>query len=306
MENNYFIRNLETGKLELHFDKSTYQDLDRELKQKVKNYFLWSRYAGAWVSKGKFDGYWPLAIAQELGLEDGKAEGERLSFAEQQDRKVKRAEAREERYEAQADKAEAKGTRLQAEHKRNCQDHAYVFQPGMGGAFDRYRERVANRYGKGFEEYRKSQHYRNMAATAARTASQAKLTRPDFLDRRITEAETELRELTRRMDRINSPEYLAEHGDNPDLAPYAERLEQRFEEVADKLNFYKAKLEGIGGIAYTPENIKPGAVVKIRRSWCKVVRANPKTVSVVIVDGPCVGWKFKYPYAEIQELRAAV
>jgi len=307
MKNNYFIRNRETGKMELHFDKATYQGLDRELKGKVKGYFLFSRYAGAWVSKGKFDGYFPQAIAKEIGLTDAGETGERLSFAEQQEQKVERAEARAERCEARADKAIDRAEGLQAEFNRNRQDHAYIFQPGMGGSFDRYRERVQARYDKGFEEYRKSEHYRHQAENAQRTASQAKLRNPAFLDRRIKENEAEIREINRIVKRINAPGYLENHikaGYPADsLEKYEKKLGERFEEVSDKLNFYRACLDEIGGAAFSKANVNKGDVVKIRGTWRQIERTNPNTVSVINVDGPCAGWKMKYPYAEIKEVR---
>jgi len=302
MKDNYFIRNLETGKLELHFDKATYQELPQELKNKIKNYFLWSRNASAWVSKGKFGGYCDI-IAQELGLADKGKTGERLAFAEQMERKVERAENRAEKMEEKADKALGKCEQLQSEHKRNCQDHAYVFQPGMGGTFDRYRERVFNRYAKGFEEYRKSQHYSNQAATASRTASQEKLRNPAFLDRRIKENEKEIREIERRIKTTTTPEYIQEYGEKHDLNAYWDMLGRHYEEAMDKLNFYRAKMDEIGGAVFSKDNIKVGSIVKIRGSWCKVDRANPTTVSITIIAGGAAGFKLKYPYAEIKEVK---
>ncbi len=305
MENNYFIRNRETGKLELHFDKATYQGLGRELKEKIKSYFLFSRNAGAWVSKGKFDGYFPQAIAKEIGLTDAGETGERLSFAEQQEAKVERAENRAERMETRAKKAISKAEGLQAEHNRNCQDHAYVFQPGMGGAFDRYRERVANRYGKGFEEYRKSEHYTRQAETARRTASQAKLQNPAFLDRRIKENEAEIREINRIVERINAAGYLENHVKSgypaDSLEKYEVKLGERFEEVSDKLNYYRTCLDEIGGAAFSKGNVSKGDLVKIRGNFCLVQRANPSTVNILIINGGAQGMELKYPYAEIKK-----
>ena len=39
---NYYIRNMETGKIELHFDKADYMALSADQKQKIKSNFPWS------------------------------------------------------------------------------------------------------------------------------------------------------------------------------------------------------------------------------------------------------------------------
>ena len=44
-------------------------------------------------------------------------------------------------------------------------------------------------------------------------------------------------------------------------------------------------------------------MVKIRGTWRQVERVNPNTVTAIHIDGPCKGWKGKYPYAEIKEAR---
>ena len=45
----YFILNRETGKLELHFTKESYQALDEGVKRKIKSSFLWGRRSGCWI-----------------------------------------------------------------------------------------------------------------------------------------------------------------------------------------------------------------------------------------------------------------
>ena len=51
MASNYYIQNLETGKLELHFDKEAYIALDEATKKKIKSSFLWGRKSGCWISR---------------------------------------------------------------------------------------------------------------------------------------------------------------------------------------------------------------------------------------------------------------
>lgn len=91
----YFIRNRETGKLELHFSKPTYDALDDVQKQEIKSAFLWGRRTGCWISRAKEPNLWRAErVAKSLGLSDAGTSGERLSFAEQQERKAERAERR--------------------------------------------------------------------------------------------------------------------------------------------------------------------------------------------------------------------
>ena len=93
MSENYFILNKETGKLELHFEKSTYAALTDAQKSEIKSNFLWGRRSGCWISRAKEPNlYYARKGAESIGLEDAGTEGERLSFAEQQARKQERAE----------------------------------------------------------------------------------------------------------------------------------------------------------------------------------------------------------------------
>lgn len=70
----YFVRNLDTGKLELHITKPTYKAYDAETKQAVWDNFKWSRECGCWIEREAsdptdFDALW--LFATQLGLADG-------------------------------------------------------------------------------------------------------------------------------------------------------------------------------------------------------------------------------------------
>ena len=53
-----YVMNMETQKLELHFEKADYMALSEELKKEIKSNFLFSRKAGAWISRAKFPNLW--------------------------------------------------------------------------------------------------------------------------------------------------------------------------------------------------------------------------------------------------------
>ena len=159
---NQYIFNLETTKIELHFEKSEYAALTMEQKSDLKSAFLWSRAGGCWVSRAKEPNLWRAKqVAAKLGFTEEQRQGERLSFSEQVDRQADRAERRAERYEQYAGNAARRGEALQKplEHMRG--DTAFFTQPIIAGhagsqAFARRREKMFAQYEKGFEEYRKS------------------------------------------------------------------------------------------------------------------------------------------------------
>ena len=77
MSENYFILNKETGKLELHFEKSTYAALTDAQKSEIKSNFLWGRRSGCWISRAKEPNlYYARKVAESIGLEDAGTEGE--------------------------------------------------------------------------------------------------------------------------------------------------------------------------------------------------------------------------------------
>ena len=194
-----YIFNLETGKIELHFDKAEYQALTDEQKRLVKSNFLFSRYSSAWVSRAKEPNLFRARkVAEQLGFTQERREGERLSFAEQVEKQAERAERRAERFEGYANNAERRAENLQAELNSHHGDIAFFTQPIISGhsgsqAFARRRERIYNRYEKGFEEYRKSEYFRDRAATAQRTADGKKFQDPIYLDNRIKECKKNIR-----------------------------------------------------------------------------------------------------------------
>lgn len=82
MDISYYIHNRETGKMELHFDKTEYDALTDEQRSEIKSAFLWGRRSGCWISRAKEPNLWRAErVAQSIGLGDGGEQGERLSFA---------------------------------------------------------------------------------------------------------------------------------------------------------------------------------------------------------------------------------
>ena len=318
-----YIFNLETGKIELHFDKAEYQALTDEQKRLVKSNFLFSRYSSAWVSRAKEPNLFRARkVAEQLGFTQERREGERLSFAEQVEKQAERAERRAERFEGYANNAERRAENLQAELNSHHGDIAFFTQPIISGhsgsqAFARRRERIYNRYEKGFEEYRKSEYFRDRAATAQRTADGKKFQDPIYLDNRIKECKKNIRAMEKNIIQYEEILYSLENHTEERQSPYHGRYTQeqitgwvenqleRLEAEMDKQAYMENCLDEIGGVPFSQENIKPGYIVNIRR-WgrCEILSAGPVNVTYKILDGGAAGGVLTDPYAAIAELIA--
>ncbi|MGE4284960.1 MAG: DUF3560 domain-containing protein [Clostridia bacterium] len=316
-----YILNQETQKIELHFEKSDYMALSEELKKKINSNFLWSNKNRAWVSRSTKNHYWALKVAEMLGLENGGKEGERLSYAEQLERKADRAEVRAERFETYADNAERRGNNLSAALDAYRGDIAFFTQPIIAGhsgsqAFARRREKIFQRYRKGLDEYRKSDYFRDRATTAKNTASMDKLKDRVYLHNRIKEQNATIKKLQGnivtyedRIFRIQNGEVLKNyHNETLTVAQIETWLESSLEKMEyelDKLAFFENTLDDLGGIQFSQDNIKVGYIVKVKNSGrCEIVSAGPVNVKYKILDGGAAGMVLTDPYAAITEILA--
>lgn len=295
-----YLLNQETQKIELHFDKSEYLALSEAQKSEIKRFFLWSRYAGAWVSRGTRDHYFAKKTAESLGLEWAGKEGERLSFAEEMERKAEKAEARADRFETYAENAKKRAERLTAPINSMHGDIAFFTQPNInssaGRAFKNRRERMFQQFENGMQEYRKSAYYEGRAATARATADQTQLKSPRYLNNRIEEANAQIRAIERRI-------VEAEEKEN---AEWLERLLDSMEREMDKLAYYQNALEELGTIQkiYTRDDLKIGYLVQVRHgSWATVKSLGPKKFDADYLDSHLRGCFCNYPYAEIKDVK---
>jgi hypothetical protein len=316
-----YIFNLETGKIELHFDKAEYMSLSEEEKKLIKSNFLFSRYSSAWVSRAKEPNlYHARQAAIKLGFTQEQKQGERLSFAEQVERSAERAEHRAERYEGYADNAERRAENLQAGINSMHGDIAFFTQPNInssaGRAFKRQRERMFERYERGFEEYKKSEYFRDRAATAQNTADMKKFSNPVYLDNRIKECKKTVRQLEKNIIHYEEILYSLETAtdEKPNiyagssytvekLTDWINDLLERIEAEMDKQGYMENCLDEIGGIAFSQENVKPGYIVRmIRWGKCEIISAGPVNVTFKILNGGAAGGCLTEPYAAISEI----
>jgi len=313
-----YILNRETGKIELHFEKSEYEALPEDKKSVLRSNFLFSRTAQAWVSRAKFPNlYSAKRAAEELGFTEGEKVGERLTYAEQMQKQTERAEARADRYLGYADNAEKRGAALQKDLNDRHGDIAFFTQPIIPGhagseSFARRRQQIYDRYDKGMEEYRKSEYFRERAATAQATADNAKLKDMTYLNNRIKECQASVKKVKENiayyeklLEELNDPESNASKSSRYTVEKVNGWLEdalERLEMLIDKQGFFENCVEELGGFQFSKENIKPGYVVMIRRSKFKIMKANPKTVLAKCLT---TGMMLTYDYAEIREIVSA-
>lgn len=320
--NNYYIENKETGKLELHFEKSAYMALNEDQKRDIKSNFLFSRYSGAWVSRCKFPNlYRAEQVAKSLNLENAGTTGEKLSFEEQMEVKAAKAESRADRYEYKASQAVSRGQELQKPITDMHGDIAFFTQPNInsasGRAFTRKRDRMWASFERGMDEFRKSEYYQQRAEAARRSSEMPTI---DFCQRRIDESNASIRKLNKSIEEYEGYLKQLEEGateiknnygwtvnhTKESLEENIERWEEIMEDHISKIAYYDNLIQQQGGIKFSKENIKPGYIVKLRRSWANrviVSSTGPKNIKYRDIDG--TGFELTASYSEIVEILEA-
>ena len=313
-----YIMNMETQKLELHFEKADYMALSEELKKEIKSNFLFSRKAGAWVSRTKFPNLWYAeTVAKKIGLTDGGKSGETLTFAEQMERKTKKAEARAERYDHKSEHARDKAVALQKPINDMHGDVAFFTQPNInsssGRAFTNRRNRMFAEWERGFDEFKKSEYYAERAEAARQTAAETKPTDKGFIIRRIKEAEKTIRaqkknleSYRKTLEQIKQGKTFKHYNGTPITADtvqkWIEDAELIIENAISKSLYYHECLEEVGAVAFSKDNIKAGYIVKIKR-WgnCKVIGTGSVNITYEVMNVPG-GVPLKAAYAEIESI----
>lgn len=274
------IFNRETLKIELHFDRAEYSALTEAERTRIKSAFLWSKRGSCWVSRAKEPNLWAAKqIARDLGFGEVERVGERLSFAEQVDRERERAENRAERYDGHAEKAADRAEALQRPMNEHHGNIAFFTQPNInssaGRSFKRYRDRVYAQFEQGMDEYRKSDYWRQRAATARQTAAGEKYNDSAYLERKIKERKLNLKHMNNTLstydkifEKLSAGEtvkhaYSNEEWTLDELNERGTDLLERMEAERDKLAYLLDRFEEMGGNRFTKDNVKPGYIVEI-------------------------------------------
>lgn len=308
--------NNETGKIELHFNKAAYMALGEDKKKEIKSAFLWSSYAGAWVSRTKQpNNYRAESIAKGLGMTYSGETGEKLSFSEQVERTQERAEGRAERMEAAAGKAEERSNQA---YKRADYIGSFIpmGQPILVGHHSEKRHRrdidkIDNAMRTSVEESKKAEYYEEKAKTASYTASGKQYESPVYLGNRIRECEADLRRLNRYLsgiDLVNKESGRLSTKETPCNVSDSQREKwtSRVNEETEKLNFYKEKLAACGIEIHTKESLKEKKCthVNYRGTWYPVKSINGKSVTVLNwMSIPGNAWKWTVHFPDIKGIK---
>lgn len=153
-------------------------------------------------------------------------------------------------------------------------------------------------FDRGFDEYRKSEYYRERAEIARSTADMKELKDRGFIMRRIRECESAIRKLKKAVEHNEQIKSRVDSGTpvkrfdgtpvTPDIAnDWLEDSLDKLEAQLDKLGYYQDALDALGGVPYSQDNIKPGYIVNVKRFGnCRVVSTGPKNITYQTgVDG---------------------
>lgn len=300
----YFVHDLESDRLLIYTggksDWMTVPEADRDI---IKRGCLWSSSRSCWMSRSKGGRVYFKDVLVRNGFEDRGKQGEKLSFAEQVEQKIERAEDRAERMENRAIAASSEADRRfnsdNIETLRAMQGEPVKLGHHSAGRHLRLIEKADNDMRKGCEALEKRDHYQDRAEAARATATAAEYRDPAYLQKRIYEQEAVERDILRRLEGkglINPEAGISD--------AYRERLNAVLATVRDKLEFYRKCLNECGVVVWTKDTLKGKEFVLIRGRWEKLIRCNAKTVSVY---NTCFNteesqrkWPLKYVYGEVK------
>jgi len=300
-----FIRNLEDDKLEIHFTKAEYMQMDSAKKDFIKRSCLFSGSRSCWRSRGK------LASSGRIidwlkanGFEDAGSEGMKLSYADQVEREQEKAAERADRMADRSRKADQESdSRFNAAHKLGSM--IPMGQPILVGHHSekmhrRHIEKIDNNMRKACEAKDKAAYYSGRLEAAQLTAEGRKYKNAGYLSNRIKECNARIKECERG---LQGKSYVYSEAKPISEERRAYWLAQ-MAEAQDKLEYMQWCLSQIGNV-FDKESLAGKTKVKIGGRWRELVRANPTTVSVANTCFPQPEqqkkYALKYNYGQIQE-----
>lgn len=215
-------------------------------------------------------------------------EEDRLSYAERQERAQQRSGARAERlterssaHAAASDHARA---RSDSYSERFAGGQPILIGHHSEAGARRDQERSFNAMSKAVEESNYSEELARRAAVSEKKATGTHTAA--FCDRRITDQETTLRDVRRKIAGGGTHQQIAayisigmENPNKPAEGEYLAKLQAAEAECLDAINYWKSELAALGGIKYSKDTIKKGDSILAWGQWRKVVRVNAKSVS---------------------------
>jgi len=114
---------------------------------------------------------------------------------------------------------------------------------------------------------------------------------------RINESEAEIRRIDREILGSVDIDDRGHYIRKPNTPERTERYKALKSQQEEKRDYWKKRLEDIGGVKYSRDSVKKEGMVKFLGNWYPVVRVNPKSVTV----GRWLDCDMTYqvPYAEL-------
>jgi len=237
-----------------------------------------------------------------LGHEDARPYAERIEA------KRERAGRRQEHLEVRAERLTGEAARrFDAAH--STLDGIPMGQPILVGHHSegRHRRDIAraeNNMRKGVDAHKEAEAAADAAKGSA--ALMDRMERPDVTKRRLERLEAEKRICERGIAAAKKALPLGIDKYGYEISPEAANAslahyEGRLAELQEQIDYWRAHLEATGVKFPGPADFHVGDIVTARHGRkARVVRVNPKTLSVVYVSHPLIGWEGKLGYEELQ------
>ena len=277
-------RNLEHEGLQLQSSEKPSQDIINQLKA---NGFRWSPRQKLWYAK---ETSYRVEFLSSIAAYEGEV-GERLTFAEKMDAKVKHAADRAERFEALAEKTHDKANQLHSDAERMASVIPFGQPILIGHHSERsdrnYRDRIHNKYGKAFETFDKAKEYEEKASTASEYES--RIFNVGTTLRRIKKLEAQQRSCLLDSDRhlLRWSSALARFKAGIDTErwdllsrEHLEWNERHYDAPQEQIDYWKSVVAKSGHKVWSPSDFKKGDRVTIRGSKATVTKINQKTIQV--------------------------
>ncbi|MFI6469804.1 DUF3560 domain-containing protein [Streptomyces sp. NPDC050516] len=208
-------------------------------------------------------------------------EDTRRTFAEAEEDRVERAEARAERYSTHADNAAARSTAYY--DRAHSEASGIPFgQPVLAGHHSersdrRRRERIHDTFGRSVKENDRAEHWSSREQAAANYERFRKAPRVTL--RRIERLEADLRRVEK-WQKGESADGFPRDISNPETVA---ELDRRHLELTEEIAYWRdiiKKAEADGFKVWGKADFQTGDFVRVRGRWYEVLRANPKSLTV--------------------------
>lgn len=272
--------------------------------------FRWSRNVGCWFLRNS-RGRLPLRHTIDAAAATLRAAGFEVAIDIEETTAAEREDARAavlaEKIDYKAERAEALHAKAAGEYgkARQIMDTIPSGQPILVGHHSERRHRkdisrIDSAIGRSADASRKAEAAERGATSAAREL--AGLDDLVKIGRKIDRLAADERKMARALAAPDRSYADADAEMQARVDAWREQTAARLADVREELEHLRGKVaaaEEAGAKVYSRADIEVGDLVLIRHGWCKVAKANPKTVACEVG----MPWPLKYEYYEVRGLR---